>query len=172
MAALAGCASTPAPTPTPEGEEELAISAIVRTPAVDPMTGTPIPATFDAQSVEGVSCTLRNDKGTWTAFTPAKVRVAHSSQPLEVECAKEGFRTVRWKVECLTPREQEKRAGGDLGLALAIVSIPAGIVTLPVGGGSLLVQGAMGIGEHAYTRSRPDVCAYREIVVPLRKLGE
>ena len=157
-AVLAACAAAPASNAG--GEEELFLSATLRTPALDPLTGYPVPGTFDVDAVDGVSCTLRNDKGTWALVTPGKVQVERSLQPLEIECAKEGFRTLRWKMECLTPQQREKKAGGDVGLALAVISIPAGIVTLPVGGASLIVQGALNLGEHAYTASRPEECVY------------
>ena len=41
--------------------------------------------------VEGVSCTLRNDKGTWKATAPSFVNVTRSSQDLTVQCSKDGM---------------------------------------------------------------------------------
>ncbi|WP_223905622.1 hypothetical protein [Rhodoferax lithotrophicus] len=44
----------------------------------------------DAKSVEGVKCTLQNDKGTWEAITPSFINVRRSSEDLTVECKKDG----------------------------------------------------------------------------------
>jgi hypothetical protein len=170
LLALAACAS--APTPSREGEEELSVTGMVRVPALDPLTATPTPAGFAEEPLDGVSCTLRNDKGAWNAITPAKVRVPRSSSPLEIECAKEGFRTRRWKLRCLTPQERENKTARDVDLALSILAIPAGILTAPVGGASLVVQGAMGVGEHAYTSSRPPICSYGPVIALLHPVSE
>lgn len=40
--------------------------------------------------LEKAKCSLRNDKGTWDAESPAFVQVRRSSQDLLVECKKEG----------------------------------------------------------------------------------
>jgi hypothetical protein len=45
----------------------------------------------DGTKVEKASCTLRNDKGSWTAESPGFVPVRRSSEDLLVECKKEGL---------------------------------------------------------------------------------
>jgi hypothetical protein len=42
------------------------------------------------QGMEKAKCTLRNDKGSWDAESPAFVQVRRSSEDLLVECKKEG----------------------------------------------------------------------------------
>lgn len=42
------------------------------------------------QNLEGAKCTLRNDKGSWDATSPAFVQVRRSSDDLLVECKSEG----------------------------------------------------------------------------------
>lgn len=44
----------------------------------------------DSTAVEGVSCRLQNDKGTWDALSPAFVNVRRSSHDLTVVCKKDG----------------------------------------------------------------------------------
>jgi len=46
--------------------------------------------TAEGQSIEKVTCSLRNDKGTWTATSPALVEVHRSAEDLMIECKKEG----------------------------------------------------------------------------------
>jgi hypothetical protein len=46
--------------------------------------------TADGARVENASCTLRNDKGSWTAESPGLVPVHRSGEDLLVECRKEG----------------------------------------------------------------------------------
>lgn len=44
----------------------------------------------DGQDVDKAYCTLKNDKGSWQANTPALVAVRRSSDDLMVECKKDG----------------------------------------------------------------------------------
>lgn len=44
----------------------------------------------EGKVVEKVPCTLRNDRGTWTAVSPAFVDIRRSAEDLVVECRKEG----------------------------------------------------------------------------------
>ena len=47
-------------------------------------------AAADGTQLEKASCTLRNDKGSWTAQSPGFVPVHRSAEDLLVECKKEG----------------------------------------------------------------------------------
>ncbi|MDP2242076.1 MAG: hypothetical protein Q8K18_18215 [Burkholderiales bacterium] len=44
----------------------------------------------DGKTVEKAKCTLKNDKGSWQAESPAFVDVRRSAEDLTVECKKEG----------------------------------------------------------------------------------
>ena len=43
------------------------------------------------ETVEGAECALRNDRGSWTAKTPAPVTIQRSGEDMQVECKKEGI---------------------------------------------------------------------------------
>lgn len=43
------------------------------------------------QPVQGVRCSLRNDKGAWTTMAPSFVNVARSAEDLVIECRREGM---------------------------------------------------------------------------------
>jgi hypothetical protein len=45
----------------------------------------------DGAQLEKASCTLRNDKGSWTLQSPGFVPVHRSAEDLLVECRKEGY---------------------------------------------------------------------------------
>jgi hypothetical protein len=45
-------------------------------------------------NVEGVKCTVSNDKGSWSVVTPATVDVERSADDLKVTCSKDGYETV------------------------------------------------------------------------------
>ena len=45
----------------------------------------------DGAQLEKASCTLRNDKGSWTVQSPGFVPVHRSAEDLLVECRKEGY---------------------------------------------------------------------------------
>lgn len=47
--------------------------------------------TLDGQPVRQADCTLKNDRGTWKAQSPAQVEVRKSDGDLTVECQKNGF---------------------------------------------------------------------------------
>jgi hypothetical protein len=47
--------------------------------------------TVDGSAVDKALCTLKNDKGSWTASTPGNVAIRRSSEDLTVECKKEGM---------------------------------------------------------------------------------
>ena len=54
---------------------------------LDSRTQTVFIQTFeDRHAVEGVTCTLANDKGQWTVTTPGEVNVMTSAQDLVVTC--------------------------------------------------------------------------------------
>lgn len=42
----------------------------------------------------GVSCTVTNDKGSWTLVTPGTVSIARSKGDLAVACSKDGYRSI------------------------------------------------------------------------------
>ena len=46
--------------------------------------------TQDGKPVEKADCVLKNDRGEWTATTPAHVAVRRSAEDLTVTCRKEG----------------------------------------------------------------------------------
>ena len=45
----------------------------------------------DAANVDGATCKLQNDKGSWEATTPSFVNVRRSAEDLTIECKKPGF---------------------------------------------------------------------------------
>ena len=47
--------------------------------------------TADGEAVAQASCVLKNDRGSWTAESPAQVQVRRSDGDLMVECQKSGF---------------------------------------------------------------------------------
>lgn len=47
--------------------------------------------TSKGDRVEQTRCTLKNDKGSWTATAPGNVMVRRSAEDLNVECKKEGM---------------------------------------------------------------------------------
>jgi uncharacterized protein YceK len=47
--------------------------------------------TIDGQPVQQADCTLKNDRGSWQARSPAQVEVRKSDGDLTVECRKDGF---------------------------------------------------------------------------------
>ena len=83
----ASCATAPATTAIAEGDEEIAITAYQTVAESEPFSGSL--TGFRMEPIEGASCVLHNDRGTWTVTTPAKVRVARSLAPLEFECTRE-----------------------------------------------------------------------------------
>jgi hypothetical protein len=60
------------------------------------------------QSFERAKCSIRNDKGSWEAETPAFVQVRRSSEDLLVECKKDGYPVG-------TLRAISRAAGGMFG---------------------------------------------------------
>lgn len=47
-----------------------------------------------SSDVQGVKCTVSNDKGSWSVVTPASVEVQRSKADLNVKCEKDGYETV------------------------------------------------------------------------------
>lgn len=159
IALVAGCASTPPPAIT-EGEEEFEMIAHEHVIERDPTSGTQLPgAAFS--TVEGLLCTLSNDKGTWTVTTPGKVRLARSSRPLQVECRKEGYRTLKWSVRCVSPR-QSAQEGSSHEAALLLAMAPLVAIAPPAA--LWLAPEAAGIGAQAAYGAgagpRADLCSY------------
>lgn len=54
------------------------------------MQSVALTASYEGKPVEA-DCKLNNDKGNWTAKTPANVSVRKSNEDLEVTCKKEGL---------------------------------------------------------------------------------
>ncbi len=44
----------------------------------------------DSNTIDGVKCTLQNDKGTWEATSPGFVNIHRSAEDLTVQCKKDG----------------------------------------------------------------------------------
>jgi hypothetical protein len=106
------------------------------------------------REVEGVGCTLCNDKGTWTVETPGIVQVARSAVPLEIDCAKEGYGSKRERLACLS-QAQDWSTHERVGVALAVVTLPLAIAAAPVAphlaiqaaGQGLLTAGHVALGR-------------------------
>ena len=160
---LAACASTPEQT-VREGDEEIVVTAFdaVGKPDIFTPPGplrVPLP-------VEGMRCTLANDKGTWTATTPAKVRVTRSEAPLVVDCAMEGYKPVHQVLECLSQEEREHHAQ-KVEVPFLILMAPLAIIAAPVApqvalqAGTQVVIGTASIVASEATRTpRERVCTY------------
>lgn len=164
---LAGCASAPGELIT-DGEEDLIVEAQQWVTPTEGMLGfgTAMPTILALEAVEGARCTLVNDKGSWTVATPGKARIRVSSQPLAVECAKEGFRPARETLKCVSLHQQSARRTNVQG-AFALAMIPLAVAAAPVyppAAAQFAIYGAMhGAGAALEHRSRPtgpNVCTY------------
>lgn len=163
LAVLASCASAPPPV-SAEGEEELAITAYETVAETQPLSGSL--TGFRMDPIEGASCVLHNDRGSWTVTTPGNVRVERSLEPLEFECAREGYGVVRGKLRCLT--EEQRNAPGDSFAIfqlftfgpLAIAAAPiAPAIALQAGSQALVAGAGLAASESSKSRKR-GVCSY------------
>lgn len=151
---LASCASAPTVS---EGEEDLPIGAAQRVRDADPDATVAVSV---IEGIDGARCAMSNDKGTWSAITPATVRVRRSSQPLEYECAKEGYRPASGKLECLTPRQRLQKAQ-QAGAAGIVALAPLALLSPVAVGGQLLVASAgVAASAAAPPPENADVCTY------------
>lgn len=118
------------------------------------------------QIVEGARCTLVNDKGSWMVATPGTARIRLSSQPLKVECLKEGFRPASETLECVSMHQQSARRT-NVQSAFALAMIPLAVAAAPIyppAAAQFALYGAMhGAGavmEHRSAPAGPNVCTY------------
>lgn len=56
---------------------------------------------LDHREVAGVGCVLYNDAGKWFVTTPGRVTLRKSSEPLRIDCRKEG---AGWAYERIDPK--------------------------------------------------------------------
>ena len=158
---FASCASVPAVV---EGEEDLSVGALQRVRDWDPNSG--MVAGRAIEGVDGVRCTMTNDKGSWSAITPAIVRVRRSPRPLQFECTKEGYAPSSGTLECLTPRQRQQRlradgAAASLALApLVLLGPGAAIQWLEIPIATALAGSPLG--------DDADVCTYLRILAPMQ----
>lgn len=160
------CASAP-PEPLREGEEDLDIVAVTWTSKPD-LFAAPGPLRVP-ERLEGVQCTLSNDKGTWKVTVPSRVKVRRSAAPLAIDCAGEGFSPWHEERRCVSERERNyERQKVEMPLTIAL--LPLAIAAAPVApglalqAGSQAAIGAAGMaGSHIAASSRPDVCSYGRI---------
>ena len=118
-------------------------------------------------------CTLVNDKGSWTVATPGKARILLSSQPLKVECVKEGFRPTSETLKCVSLHQQSaRRFNVHSGVALAM--IPLAVAAAPVYPPAAaqfamygVIHGAGAAIEHRSSPTGPNVCTYVGALVVL-----
>ena len=171
---MAFTACAPLPPKIAEGEQELRVRTSNWAHDVDPLTGYQMPRTSWAP-MEGVACTLSNDKGTWTVVTPGRVAVTRSTEPLTVQCTKEGYRPARLSLPCGTPHEMS-RSADKYAAAVSLVLIPLAIAAAPVApaaaaqaAGQVLVVGVGAAATHLTEGKTPDVCNYRDIEIFLSR---
>lgn len=119
LGALAACVAAPAPEA--RDAQTVRVEAYEYVSGVDPLTGG-IGAAPHAERLDGVVCTLANDRGRWSATTPARVSVERSTRPLAYTCSKEGFQALQGTVAC--------RNGVQRG-AYALMVVPAVVVAAP-----------------------------------------
>ena len=150
--ALGGCATAP---PASFPPQSLALSTVASAgPTLGwgsaPRALAPLP---------GAHCTLANDRGSWTAVTPAVLPVERSTAALRITCRKEGYRDASLELPCARPGTAAAvafQAGLAFGGPLALILIPAGAIA-----------GAMALAEGG---REPQPCAYgegREVQVPM-----
>jgi len=171
LLALAGCASAPAELIT-DGEEDLMVETN-QWVAPTGMLGFGTATAPTLRILEGARCTLSNDKGSWTVATPGTARIRLSSQPLKVECVKEGFRPASETLKCVSLRQQSATRTNVQG-AFALAMIPLAVAAAPIyppAAAQFALYGAMhGAGavmEHRSAPTGPNVCTYVGALVVL-----
>lgn len=144
--ALAGCASAP-----PRTGQNLPDAR------VNPK---PVDATRQMVSIRLVStdgpvvnarCILKNDKGTWEAFTTAPVEIMRSSKPLEITCLGSGLQVALQKSESVGDVIESAAQGAVVGgavsavAAMPLLAIPVFGLAIYAGtvGGSALLAGSL-----------------------------
>lgn len=161
---LASCVTVP--KSLAEGEVDILVLAYEQVRERDPLTGYPTPRTR-LEPVGEVVCEMRNDKGSWTATTSArvgdrtKVRVHRSEQPLEVECWKEGYERVANRLECTSRHEQQAKSHQGPMAAVMTAMLPLALLT-PAG----VMWAAEGI-YLAAAGTQPDLCTYWGVFPPM-----
>jgi hypothetical protein len=163
---VAACASEP-PMTIREGDEELNVTA--HTWIGKPDLFAPPGPLRTPDALQGVRCTLANDKGTWVAMTPAKVRVERSGSPLILDCALEGYEPVHEQRSCLSERERKQgrnKVEGPLAAAmipLAIVAAPATPQLAIEAAGRAAMYGASAVANEVGRAGKADYCTYGSI---------
>lgn len=138
---LAGACATSSPSSgAPEGFQDLRVVSL----AVEnvPQYRRQGPA-MRFESLDGVSCTLSNDKGIWTVVTPGEAHVALSGKPLKVECLKEGYAAQATSLVCMSDRKRGAVAGAGAGTWAASQAAPVAVAAAPAAG--VAVVGVLGL---------------------------
>ncbi|HET9651233.1 MAG TPA: hypothetical protein VFP36_03535 [Usitatibacter sp.] len=153
---IAACASTP--PGGGQGEEPLTVRA---------WEAPEYPGARGGPEVAGVRCTLSNDKGSWTAITPATVTVQTSTASLDVECRAEGYKPMRASLRCRSLHEaQGKRAAAVLLLPLAALVPLTALPSIAVG----LSRQATPVDQEPAQRSASRYpCSYGDIASPMSR---
>ena len=170
-----GCATTSDRTASAEGEEEISITAYETVAETQAFSGSL--TGFRMEPIDGASCVLHNDRGTWTVTTPAKVRVLRSLEPLEFECSREGYGVVRGRMKCLTT--EQRNAPGDAfamfqlftfgPLAIAAAPVAPGIA-LQAGSQALFAGAGLAVSRSSQSKDR-NVCSYLGVRAPMTARG-
>ncbi|HWH42414.1 MAG TPA: hypothetical protein VNU21_21370 [Usitatibacter sp.] len=171
---LASCASSP--VVIFEGEEELPV--VAQTWRVNPADAA-VPGRFvfpNAEPVEGVQCTMTNDKGTWSATTPGKVTVLVSAAPLRVDCTREGYKPARFDLQCRSPAQAAAQRQ-NIDVAMMIVTLPVAIVAAPLlplaaakAGTQAVMSGVSAVAEHGEAHKATDMCRYGFVAPTLKPI--
>ncbi len=123
----ASCAATPPAAPE-LGEEAIGVATYEYKPGKDPLTGNVLPATREI--VAGATCSMTNDKGTWTTITPNTVKVNRSMRPLRIQCEKDGYQRAQAEAACLTREQRSPKAMDYVQDVLGILTLNP--LTLPM----------------------------------------
>jgi hypothetical protein len=155
-AMAAACASTP--PRGPDGEETLAVKAWERAE---------YPGARDGPDISGARCTLGNERGSWTAVTPAQVTVLTSITALQVECTAEGYKPMRATFRCRSLREvQKKRVASVLLLPFVVIVPMAAVPSIATG---LSQQGVPAEQEPAQSFEASHPCTYGNIAAAMSR---
>lgn len=156
-AMAAACASTP--LRGPDGDDE--------TLTVRAWEGAEYPGARDGPEVSGARCTLGNDRGSWTAVTPAQVTVLTSLTALQVECTAEGYKPMRAAFRCRSLREvQRKRVASVLLLPFVVILPMTAVPSIAVG---LSQQGVPAEQEPAQSFEASHPCTYGNIAASMSR---
>ena len=170
LAGLAiACASTPI-SPAAAEEEEINVTVAIWSSALEPMI---TPGLLWPERLEGVACTLRNDRGTWSATAPGRVKVLRSSDPLVVDCTADGYKPYHETRRCIPKAELERQAHGH-EVPLLLMLVPFTIVAAPIApqlaaqAGAQAAMGAVSLAtSHGAVEQNPGLCTYGTVTAAM-----